>query len=214
MAPISIRRATHEDAPFLAWAILTATRSHLSKGWFEVALARPEDECLEFLELLTTTTIPSQWHHSGFLVAEGTPGPVSTLYAARAADTYSTAPMAILEALKQFGLSTAQRTVFWKRAAPWFICSLRPDKESLAFENIATLPPHRGQGHTSALLARAFEEGRARTITEAQITCMIGNDFAERAYTRAGFRFLTEWRHHDFERAAGTPGMRKFSRAL
>ncbi|MGH8149493.1 MAG: hypothetical protein ACRETB_05870 [Steroidobacteraceae bacterium] len=46
MTGAAIRRAREQDADFLAWAILAASRSHLSRGWLDIALSRPESQCL------------------------------------------------------------------------------------------------------------------------------------------------------------------------
>jgi RimJ/RimL family protein N-acetyltransferase len=43
---------------------------------------------------------------------------------------------------------------------------------------------------------------------------MIGNDRAQRAYERAGFRVFGEKRHPDFEAVWGCPGVRALGRAL
>ena len=212
--PVLIRAARREDAQFLALVILTATRSHVAKGWFEVALNRSESECLGFLRGLTSATTRSPWHYSGFLIADTATGPVAALCAARAADIYKTASLAIREALKNYGFAAAHRAAFWNRAAPWLTCALRPDNACLAIENVAALPNFRQQGYTAALLDRAFAEGRAQGLNEAQVTCLIGNVSAERAYLRAGLRLVSEWHDLGFEAVTGAPGMRKFARSL
>src|SRR4029453_1226614 len=38
---IRTRVGRETDAPFLAWVILTAARSHREKGWFDIVLRRP-----------------------------------------------------------------------------------------------------------------------------------------------------------------------------
>jgi hypothetical protein len=65
-----IRPADPDDAPFLSWAMLTAARSHLPRGWFDIALKRTESECLAFLRALAVTQARSWWHYSRFHVAE------------------------------------------------------------------------------------------------------------------------------------------------
>jgi translation initiation factor 4G len=214
MPDIVIRKATERDASFLAWSILTATRSHLSRGWFDIAFARPEAECLEFLGRLTIAKTRSQWHYSGFWVAEREARPVCALFAARAADAYPSAPTAIRDALREMGWSPAERASFWDRGAYLFTCPSRPDDECLTIENVATIAECRGRGYMDALLARAFEDGRSDGLREAQTSCFIGNHAAERAYARVGFRFLGERQHPRFEATAGSPGLRRFAKSL
>jgi hypothetical protein len=55
---------------------------------------------------------------------------------------------------------------------------------------------------------------RAAGFTNASITFAIGNDVAERCYTRAGFSFAEENRDAAFEALTGTPGFRRFERTI
>ena len=54
-------------------------------------------------------------------------------------------------------------------------------------ENVGTRPDLRRRGLVGALLERALERGRERGFAKAQISCLIGNDAAQRAYEKAGF---------------------------
>jgi len=213
MTDVKIRRATHEDSGFLASAILMTTRSHLSRGWFDISLDRPENLCLDFLARLTTTTARSQWHYSRCRVACIAERPVATL-AWMPADAYSKAPAAILEALKSLGFNEAERALFWKRGESFFTCIARPADGSLSFETGATLADFRGRGYVAALFASAFEYGRAHGFWQAESSCFIGNEASERLHERVGFRCVRELRHPDFEAVSGAPGMRRFVRQL
>jgi len=75
MADVTVRTAEARDATFLSWLILTAGRAHVKKGIWEVILGMPEEQCLQFLRLLSTTVIPHFFHYSCYLVAdvEGVP---------------------------------------------------------------------------------------------------------------------------------------------
>ena len=207
-----IRSALEEDAVFLAWTILTASRGHLGRGWFDIALSQPEEGCLEFLSRLCVTRAQSWWHYSRFLVAEINGQPVAALSAFRAGDAYPLSQVAMEEAAESVQLSASERAAIWQRGGYIFLCASGADDDGWTLENIATLPNYRGRGLTSALLTRALERGRELGHSEAQITYFIGNEAAERAYTRAGFRLAGEQRHPDFEAAAGTPGVRRVVR--
>jgi hypothetical protein len=173
-----------------------------------------EGECLEFLRRLTMTNARSQWHYSNFLIVDDVSRPVAALSAVRAADAYPKATTAIVETLKSFDLTPAERTSFWKRGDYLFTCTTRPADDSLTVEVAAALPGCRKRGYIVALLAQAFDEGRGQGLKEAHTTCFIGNIPAERAYARAGFLFAGERRHPDFEAVAGVPGIRQFTREL
>lgn len=209
-----IRHATPKDADFLSWALLAASRGHLSRGWFDIALNQPESDCLQFLRELTTATAPSRWHYSRFLVVESAGSPNAALCAFRAGDAYLVSPLAVTEAAQSVGLSLAEQAQLWKRGAYLFSCGTRSLDDSWVLESIATLPNHRQRGYTSMLLARAIEDGRAKGLQEAEITVVIGNVAAERTYVAAGFHCVGESLHPDFEQATGALGQRRFVRAL
>lgn len=209
MTRVNIRSAHPEDARFLAWAVLTASRGHLSRGWFDIALNRPESACLTFLTQLTLTATQSLWHYSRFLVVEEDVGAVATLSAFPAAEVYPITPIAISQAVEAAGLPSEERTLIWERGSYAFACTKPPRTGCLMIENVATLPGYRNRGYSAALLERALEIGRAQGLVAAQITFLIGNEVAERLYTKAGFCFDNEWLDPTFQAQAGSPGLRR-----
>lgn len=213
-ASVAIRAGRSEDAPFLAWAILAASRGHLSKGWFDIALNQPEERCVQFLRQLTDTPTHSMWHYSRFLIAEVDGSPVAAVSAFGAADVYAISPMAITETIEKLGWPAVEQTRFWERGEYAFACTKPPLDDALVIESIATLPKYRSRGCIAALLAHALESGKVQGLIAAQITFLIGNYSAERAYLRSGFRLTNEWRHPDFEAVSGSPGLRRFVRAI
>src|SRR5690348_15097254 len=111
-----IRPAREEDAAFLAWVILTASRGHLQRGWFDIALSESEEGCLEFLKRLCVTRSPSWWHYSRFLVAEvAGQQPVAALSAFRAGEAYPLSQAAMEEAAESLQLSATERSAIWQR---------------------------------------------------------------------------------------------------
>ncbi|MGC1523733.1 MAG: GNAT family N-acetyltransferase [Steroidobacteraceae bacterium] len=211
---VLIRRGGRQDARFLAWAMLTASRGHLEKGWFDIALNQPENRCLEFLHALTTAAIPSRWHYSRFLVAETEDGAAAALCAFRTADAYQHSLTALAQTADMLGLPSAEQALIWQRGAYLSSCTIRPDDDSLLIESIATLPKFRRRGYTAALLERATEEGRAAGRTQAEMAVFIGNDPAERGYLKAGFRCVGELRHPAFAAVCGAAGQRRLLKVL
>lgn len=209
-----IRAATPEDANFLSWVMLAASRGHLPKGWFDIALNLPESGCLLFLQRLATATLPSRWHYSRFLVVESEGGPTAALCAFRAGDVHLVSPVAVTEAAWSIGLPPSEHAKIWKRGAYIFGCSPRPADDCWVLESIATLPNHRHRGYTSMLLARAIEEGRARGLKEAEVTVVMGNVAAERRYVAAGFHCANEILDADFKTATSAIGQRRLVKAL
>ena len=69
-AEISIVRAKPDHSPFLARTILAASRSHLPRGPFDVALGLGDMELLAIIERMTISDHVCNCHFTKFLVAE------------------------------------------------------------------------------------------------------------------------------------------------
>ncbi len=211
---VSIRQARPDDAKFLAWVIQAAARSHVKLGWFDIALARPENECLEFIRRLALTSTVCWCHWSLFLIAEVGGQPASALCRFRAADGYPQTGAAMVEVFDSYGWGDTERAAIWQRGSYLFSCITESSPDLWTIENVATLPERRRMGLTNTLIERALDDGCRLGHKRAQISFLIGNDPAERAYAKAGFTFAAEKRHPDFEAACGSPGLRRFERAL
>src|SRR5262245_38220104 len=77
----TIRPACAEDAGFIAQTILFAQRGPYPRGWFDIALDRPETEVLAFVGKLACARAVSWWHASQFLIAEVEGVPAAALCA-------------------------------------------------------------------------------------------------------------------------------------
>ena len=202
-----IRAAGEDDATSIGWAILAATRSHMPRGWFDIALGLDEDGCLEFTRTLARAETRSWWHYSNFLIAESQGAPAAALCAFRAGDGYPLSQAAMNEVTGRLGWGEAEIGAMWARSAYLFTCTIDADDDVWVLENMATRVEHRGCGHASALIDRALDLGRMRGFQDAQLSLFIGNLAARRTYERAGFRLAEEKRSAEFERACGAPGL-------
>jgi hypothetical protein len=73
---VVVRSATQEDADFLAWVLLEASRSSLPRGFYDVLFGDPsEEEMLALLKDLTLSTEATFTRWDSFVIAEvdGTP---------------------------------------------------------------------------------------------------------------------------------------------
>ena len=210
MAP-TIRPAAFEDAGFVARNILAAQRGHLPRSAFEIALDRPEAECLAFLRRLTVARTKSWFHVSQFLIAEVDSEPAAALCAFPAAGTRAAAGAAIEEVAGETGLDASE---IFRRQAAAANCWVQGGKGDWMVEYVASLSAHRGRGLVQALIDRALAAGKAAGFARVSISFLIGNEPAERCYARAGFAFAEEKRDAAFEAITGAPGFRRFERAI
>lgn len=210
----TIRRATIDDADFIAWTILMGQRGHLPRGWFDIALDRTEPECLAFARCLIVGTSRSLWQATQYWVAEVEGAVAAALCAMPVGEMRSTAKSAIAAGFQAFGLDESEQAAFGKRGAYISTCWTAGDDGNWLIEHVAVRPSRRGLGLAQALIAHALSEGRAAGFIRASIPFYIGNDAAERSYAKAGFRFAEEKRNPEFEALTGSPGFRRFECAL
>jgi len=208
-----VRPARAHDAPFLGWVLLEAARGHLARGWFDIVLERDEAFCLAYCTQLVAAEARSWWHWSLFLVAEVVGTPAAALCGFGDESVYMASPAAMEEASRIMGLSEAEHEELWPRGAFILSCTTG-EPGAWTVENAATRPEHRGEGLMEVLLAHDFDRARAAGFYRSQISFLIGNEPAERAYTKAGFVFAQEKRAPDFQDAMGVPGLRRFARDL
>jgi ribosomal protein S18 acetylase RimI-like enzyme len=209
-----IRRAGPEDADFIAWTILTAQRGHRPRGWFDIALDRPEPECLALVRSIALTPSRSWWHTSQFWIAEVDGIAAAALCALRVGGTPADARSAIAEAANAAGLDATEQSAIWRRGAYARACWIAGDDGNWLIEHVAARPSHRGRGLVQALLEHALAAGKHAGCKRASIVFYIGNEAAERCYARAGFAFAAEKRDPEFEARTGAPGFRRFERDL
>jgi len=184
------------------------------RGWFDIALDRPESECLAFVRALVVTSTRSIWHVSRFWVAEADGVAAAALCALRAGDISATARPAIQQAMDGVGIDAGEQAAVWRRAGYLRPCWIQGDDDNWMIEHVATRPSHRGRGLVRGLLAHALEEGAELGFARVAIPFLIGNAAAERSYLKAGFVLAEEKRDAGFEARTGAPGFRRFERRI
>lgn len=211
----SIVEARPDHAGFVAWVLLAAFRSHLARGLWDIWIEGDESRCLRYLEVLTTTNAPHCARHPTFLVAEvdGTPAAALSGYFEEELGMPAF-QKGLAEADERFGRTRAEIAAGLQRTAPILHVMPRHEAGTWIVENVATRPELRRRGLVDALLPMMLDRGRQRGAIQAGIAVMIGNDRAQRAYEKAGFRVVVEKRHPDFERVWGCRGMRTLTRPL
>ena len=210
----AIRPARAEDAGFIARNILASQRGPFPRGWFDIALGWDEPQCLSFVECIALAPTRSWWHVTQFIVAEVEGEPAASLCALPAEGTEAAARAAIKQVATAIGLSTADLTAILRRGAYGTNCWVQGGAGEWLIEHVATRSEYRGRGLVQALIDHALAAGRQAGFKRASISFLIGNDAAERCYAKAGFSFIEERRDPAFEAITGSPGFRRFVRAI
>jgi ribosomal protein S18 acetylase RimI-like enzyme len=210
----AIRPACAGDAGFIARNILASQRGPLPRGWFDIALGWDEPQCVAFVERVATARVRSWWHVSHFIIAEIEGTPAASLCSLPAAGTDDAAAAALKEAAAASGLDRSELKAIYRRGAYTDNCWIQGGEDEWLIEHVATLPEYRGRGLVQALIDRALTAGAQAGFTRASISFLIGNEAAERCYAKAGFAFAEEKRDPAFEAITGSPGFRRFVRAI
>lgn len=206
----SIRPATVEDVPFIAWVQLEASRSHLPFGFWDLALPGSDGYRLDLMGRIASTEPCSFAHWSRFLVAEidGEPAAGLSAYDDAKSATGEKFFQALVATMSAEGWSAERLGAMQQRIAPFLTCAPEQPDDTWVVEWVATRPAHRGKGLTKALLHAILDAGKARGHSQFQIGVLIDNTPAQRAYEGAGFAVASEKRDPAFEATFGTPGIR------
>lgn len=211
---VQIRPAREADVDFIAWVQQEAARSHLPLGFWDFAFPGSEADRLRIVGRICRAEAKSFCHWSGFLVAEfeGRAAAALSGYTRPSVAAGTALGEAMQEALHAEGWSPADYVAMGERIAPFMKCIPDTAEDAWVIEWVATRPECRGRGLVRALLREILARGVERGHAQAQISVLIGNTAAQRAYEGAGFRVADEKRHPDFERLLGSPGIRRLLR--
>jgi GNAT superfamily N-acetyltransferase len=210
-----LRDATAADGELIAWVQVEAARSGTPLGFWDLALPGPDDPRLRIVAEIATTGREHFAHVSGFLVAELDGEPVGALSGyAPGKKKIGYFAGALDGALERSGWSDAHRRLLFLRIAPAESCFSETPEDCWIVEWVALRPNVRGKGIAGKLLDAILQRGRDDSFKKAQISYLIGNTPAKRAYERAGFVAVDEKRAPEFEAVFGAPGTVRMRREL
>jgi len=204
----SIAPAKPEHAPFLARIILAASRSHLPRGPFDLALDIDDAELLAIIERMTLGDVVSNCHFSRFLVAEAAGGPVGALAAfdPAEADLSSLSP-ALETACRALGLGSQRIDRILERVHVLDTCFPSAEPGTWTIEWVGVDATYRRRGICHQLLTAILAKGAHHGCRVAQVSTYIGNEAATAAYMSAGFLASREHRTPELASLLGTPGL-------
>lgn len=211
---VLLRSAASADVSLIASVLEMAGRGHLERGPWDLMFPEPAER-RRALEHIAGEAPLSWCHHSLFHVAEADGKPAAALCAFEAGelgDTSLAAPLFATFAL--LGWNEQRIAEVGPMLEPYLVCFPDMPAGTWIVENVGTREDARRRGLVRVLLDRALEQGRRRGFERAQISCLIGNDAAQRAYERAGFEVVEERRDAAFEKLIGVPGFSRMTRTL
>ena len=206
--------ARREHAPFLAWDMQAASRSHLERGALDVFVDGTDEECLGFLKLLPFTEARHLCNYENFIVAESDGEQLGGLCGYFVEDVEPLFGKPAVEVAVQLGWSHDQLVAAWQRIKPITYVTIDRIPGAWIVESVAVLPSFRRMGLVNQMLEAILDRGRQRGATCAEVSVLIGNDPAQRAYENAGFAVVGEARNAEFEAAFGCPGVRLLRQSL
>ena len=183
---IKIRKATVEDAPFLAEMILQSSRAGKKDGMFDLVFQTNDEKIiLPRLEQLTQTTAKNQCHYTNFLVAELDGESVGTLcsYEPR----ISTKDV-LIAAFKELGC----REDVSDSLEAFYSCSFDLNKRTLMFDFMEESEGFIDVGVLKSLMQKSLLTARLKGYTIAQTIIEIGSLDSELFYKKLGFRKVVQ----------------------
>lgn len=212
---IATRTANAGDAGFIAWVIQEASRSHLSKGVWDVAFPGPDEDRLAILAQIATTDRVHFAHVSLFRILEEDGRPAAAMCGyEHGAHGIGQLHQAMAEVLTARGYGPAEMTALAERTRSFDATGyVNPDGLWIV-EWVATVPESRGRGLVRKLMLEVLDEGRQRGFERAQIGYLLGNLRAKSAYEGVGFRWVEDHCHPAFEADYGEPGIARMQRDL
>lgn len=205
---VTIRNARADDAPFLARVMLAASRSHRPYGLWDHFVKRGEDDRLAFLRKIAVTTAPHLFHYDVFLIAEKDGTAVAGLSGYdRDLHGMKFFSRVVPDVCEEIGWSKADLKEASKRMLSFMACMPDEIPGVWIVESVAAMPQARRQGIMGLLLGEILVRGKSRGFERSQISVLVSNIPARRAYENAGFHYVNEKRDPEFEAIYGDYGI-------
>ncbi len=205
---IKIRKATEEDAPLLAWAIMTGSRDGKASGLFDVIFQCADDaELLDVLARLVTTATKSYCHYSNFIVAEdgGKVAGVLCGYEPRIA------PREIFtKALAEVGVDES----YEERIAAHLLCVPAIDRQTWVLDFIAEPSGSHSFEVIREMVQKSLLTARLKGYRKVQTMVEIGSRPNQLLFEKLGFSFEDEKRSDYYKELFGRAGIMRYSLTL
>ncbi len=124
MNPV-LRPGLREDAEFLAWVQLTASRCHLNRGVWDLVIGADDPGCFDYLRRLAIAETRSLSHYESFLIAEADSQPAAALCGFDIREGgWALVGYAMADVPRDLGWTAADLEASKKRGSPGWSCFL------------------------------------------------------------------------------------------
>ena len=205
---IKVRKATAEDAPMIAWAIVESSRAGKPVGLFDLIFQKASDEeLLKAVAELATTETKSYCHFSNFLIAEsgGETAALCCAYEPRIATREL-----LSKALEEVGVDASYES----RIAEYLLCAPEHDRQTWAVDFIAQRPGYESFEVIKELVQKSLLTARLKGYRKVQANAEIGALPLQMLFEKLGFSFVDEKRSNYYKELFGRPGIMRYSLAL
>lgn len=144
---VEIRQGRNEDADFLAWVMLSASRAHLARGVWDLIIGGDDAICLDYLRRLAVAEPRSLCHCENFSVADvdGHAAAALSGYDMKTGG-WALVGQAMAKVQRDLGWTDADVAISQQRVGPVWACFLPDIGADWGIENVATRPEYRRQG--------------------------------------------------------------------
>jgi len=180
---IKIRKATKDDAPFLAKMILQSSRAEKKICIYDLIFETNDDkEILKNLEKLTTTTAKNSSHYSNFLVAEVDGNLVGSLCAY---EPRISTRETFFDSLTELGITNSADSEYIEILN---VCDFKLNTRTLVFDYMEEVEDFIDVGVLKELMRKSLLTARLKGYSIAQTVVEIGSLEALLYYKKLGFK--------------------------
>jgi ribosomal protein S18 acetylase RimI-like enzyme len=209
-----IRAARPSDAEFLGEVLEMAGRGHLVRGPWDLMFPEPHER-QSALRRIADGEVLSWCHRDCFRVLDEDGEACAAMVAFEPSALGGTSLAApLFDVFAHLAWTTERISRVGPLLEPYTRCLPDMPAGTWIVENVGARPDKRRRGLVAELLEHSLEAGREQGFRRAQISCLVGNDPARRAYEKAGFEVVEELVDPAFEDLLGAPGFQRMTRTL
>ncbi len=198
---ITVRKASEADTVIICKALLESSRAGKRLGLFDfVFQASSDEQLLDYLKRLTTTTTKCYCHYSNFFIAVSGSNSVGAIcaYEPRIA-THD----AFAKALEEIGIDES----YHERIAGYLLCEPEVDNQTWVLDFLTLQEEFKSIENYKELVTKSMLPARLKGYRKVQTMVEIGSVETELIYKKLGFTLIDEKRSDYYEEQFSRAGL-------